>query len=182
MHLYDRIDDLEQYSRRNCLLFVDMEERDDEDTDALVLDVCNSELEVQVSLEDIERSHRLGAIIHQQGEWSDNAEASQRRQQRHRSIIVKFNSYRKRQAVFAAKKKLKGSRKAILENLTKERLKICNIAKEAIGDRNVWTADEKIFAKCRDGSVKTLIKSAHLGQITGDHPAAGRRAYHAWFY
>ena len=43
-HLYDRIDDLEQYSRRNCLLFVGIEERDDEDTDALVLDVCNSEL------------------------------------------------------------------------------------------------------------------------------------------
>ena len=44
-HLYDRIDDLEQYSRRNCLLFVGIEERDDEDKDALVLDVCTSELE-----------------------------------------------------------------------------------------------------------------------------------------
>ena len=141
-----------------------------------MLDVCNSELEEQVSLKDIERSHRLGARIHQQGEWSDNAEASERRQQRHRLIIVKFNSYRKRQAVFAAKKKL------ILENLTKERLKICNIAKEAVGHRNVWTPDGKICAKCRDGSVKTLTKSAHLGQITGDQPAAGPRAYHAWFY
>ena len=50
--LYDRIDDLEQYSRRNCLLFVGIKERDDEDMDALVLDVCNSELEVEVSLED----------------------------------------------------------------------------------------------------------------------------------
>ena len=93
VHLSDRIDDLEQYSRRNRLLSVGIEERDDEDMDALVLDVCNSELEVQVSLEDIERSHRLAARIHQQGEWSDNAEASQRRQQRHRPIIVKFNSY-----------------------------------------------------------------------------------------
>ena len=92
-HLYDRIDDLEQYSRRNCLLFLGIEERDDEDTDALVLDVCNSELEVEVSLEDIERSHRLGAGKHQQGEWSDNAEASQRRRQRHRPIIVKLNFY-----------------------------------------------------------------------------------------
>ena len=43
-----------------------------------MFDVCNSELEVQVSLEDIERSHRLGASIHQQEEWCDNAEASQR--------------------------------------------------------------------------------------------------------
>ena len=73
-----------------------MEERDDEDTDALVLDVCNSELEVEISLEDSERSHRLGASIRQQGEWGDDAEASKRRQQRHRPIIVKFNSYRKR--------------------------------------------------------------------------------------
>ena len=90
-HLFDRID--EQYSRRNCLLFVGIEERDDEDADALVLDVCNSELEVEVSLEDTEGSHRLGARIHQQGEWNDNAEASQRSQQTHRPIIVKFNSY-----------------------------------------------------------------------------------------
>ena len=94
-HLYDRIDDLEQYSRRNCLLFVGIEERDDEDTDVLVLDVCNSELEAEVSLENTERSHRLGARIHQQGEWSENAEASQRRQQRHRPTIVKFNSYQR---------------------------------------------------------------------------------------
>ena len=150
-HLYDRIDDLERKSRRNFLLFVGIEERKDEDRDALVLDICNSELEVQVSLEDIERSHRLGARIHQQKEWCNNAEASQRRQQGHRPIIVKFNSCRKTQAVFVAKK-LKGNRKAILENLTKERLRICNIAKETVGHRNVWTADGKIFAKCRDGS------------------------------
>ena len=181
-HLYDRIDDLEQYSRRNCLLFLGIEERDDEDMDALVLDVCNSELEIEVSLEDIEWSRRLGAGKHQQGECSNNAEASQRRRQRHRPIIVKLNFYRKRQAVLATKKKLKGNRKAILENLIKERLRICNIAKEAIRHRTVWTDDGKIFAKCRDGSVKTLTKSAQLGQITGDQPAAGPGAYHAWFY
>ena len=136
-HLYDRIDDLEQYSRRNCLLFVGIEERDDKDMDALVLNVCKSELEVEASLEDIERSHRLGARIRQHGMWGDDAEASQRRQQRHRPIVVKFNSYRKRQAVFAAKKKLKGNQKAILENLIKEKLTICNIAKEAVGQKRL---------------------------------------------
>ena len=68
---------------------------------------------------------------------------------------------------------MKGNQKAILENLTKERLRICNIAKEDVEHRNVWTADEKIFAKCRGGSVRTLAKSAHLGQITSDKPAVG---------
>ena len=57
-----------------------------------MLDVCYSELKIQVSLEGIERSHRLGARIHQQEEWCDNAEAGQRRQQRHRPIIVKFKT------------------------------------------------------------------------------------------
>ena len=32
-HLYDMINDLEQYSRGNCLLFVSIKERDDEDMD-----------------------------------------------------------------------------------------------------------------------------------------------------
>ena len=147
-----------------------------------MLDVCNSYLEVEVSLGDNEMSYRLGARIHHQGKWGDNAEATQRRQQRRRSIILKSNSYSRRQAVFASKKKLNGNRKAILENLTKERLRICNIAKEAVEHINVWTADGKMFTKCTDGSVKTLTKSAHLGQITGDQPAAEPGAYHTWFY
>ena len=118
-------------------------------TDALMLDVCNSELEVEVYYWKTLRG-LIGCVLEYASKESggDDAEASQRRQQRHRPIIVKFNSCRKRQAVFAAKKKLKGNQKAILENLIKERLRIFNIAKVAVEHRNIWTADGKIFAKC----------------------------------
>ena len=85
-NLYDRIDDLEQYSRINCLLFVGIEERDTKDTHALVLDVCNSELEVEVSLEDIERSHRLGARIRQQGRCRSKSKKTTKTQTYHSAI------------------------------------------------------------------------------------------------
>ena len=35
------VDNLQQYSRRNCLLFHEITESSDEDTDQLVIDQCN---------------------------------------------------------------------------------------------------------------------------------------------
>ena len=38
--IMEKLDDLEQYSRRNCLLFAGIVEKDDENTDQLILDTC----------------------------------------------------------------------------------------------------------------------------------------------
>lgn len=56
----DRIDDLEQYSRRNCLKFRGIPESKDEDTDQLIIKSCNETLGVMVESTDISRSHRVG--------------------------------------------------------------------------------------------------------------------------
>ena len=39
-HTMEKLDDIEQYSRRNCLLFTGIVEKDDENTDQLILDTC----------------------------------------------------------------------------------------------------------------------------------------------
>ena len=59
-HIMEKLDDIEQYSRRNCLLFTGIVEKDDENTDQLVMDTCREGMGIELSLQDIDRSHRIG--------------------------------------------------------------------------------------------------------------------------
>ena len=38
--IMEKLDDIEQYSRRNCYLFTGIVEKDDKNTDLLILDTC----------------------------------------------------------------------------------------------------------------------------------------------
>ena len=84
------VDNLQQYSRRNCLLFHGITESSDEDTDQLVIDQCNEKLNLSIARDMLERTHRLGPKRTQGG--------------KPRAIIVKFRSYRNRRLVFINKK------------------------------------------------------------------------------
>ena len=54
-----RLNDLEQHSRRNCLILNGAEEKHDEIVDVVVLKVLNTQMEAGISVQDIERVHRL---------------------------------------------------------------------------------------------------------------------------
>ena len=51
----------EQYSRRNCLRFHGVSESEGEDTDALICQIAKEKLNIPLSKDDIERSHRLSS-------------------------------------------------------------------------------------------------------------------------
>ena len=53
-------DDSEQYSRRNCLLVHGVEEQEQENTDNIVLNVIKEHLDIELSVKDFDRSHRIG--------------------------------------------------------------------------------------------------------------------------
>ena len=108
--LDSKVDDLEQYSRRSCLVITGFVEpcAQQEDTDAKVREFCQERLDVQLLERDIDRAHRL-----------ESNKTDQKGKVIHRPIIVKFYTYRVRQQVFTNKKKLKGTGFAIFENLTK---------------------------------------------------------------
>ena len=88
------IDDLEQYSRRNCLLLHGVVETNAECTDDIIIKTCAEELGIDVKQEDLDRSHRLGKV--------------KRNDNKPRPIIVKFARYAVRNKVFSNKRKLKG--------------------------------------------------------------------------
>ena len=108
----------------------------DENTDDLIVETCKIDLGVDLAVEDIERSHRLGPKSLQDVAADGN---SLGKRLKSRPMIVKFLSYRKRHEVFSAKKKLKGQKLAIVENLTRTRQRIFNVARETVGLKNSWT-------------------------------------------
>ncbi|CAC5374571.1 unnamed protein product [Mytilus coruscus] len=97
-----RIEEQEQYSRRTSLRFHNVPAPTDDNgdiikpinTDALVLGICNKNLNLNLNTRDIGRSHPIGEI--KDGKII--------------AIIVRFLSYRQRQLVFNSKRNLKGNK------------------------------------------------------------------------
>ena len=105
--IMEKLDDIEQYFRRSCLLFTGIVEKDDENTDLLILDTCRESMGgIELSLQDIDRSHLIGMKT-QREVLPEPEENGQVKHQKVRPIIVKFTSYRRRHKSFQQKKPLK---------------------------------------------------------------------------
>ena len=70
-------DSQEQYSRRNCLLVHGIEEKEGEQTDKVIIDTAAEKMNIAITSDDLDRSHRTG---------------KKKEGNKSRSIIVKFSS------------------------------------------------------------------------------------------
>ena len=86
------VDRQEQYSRRNCILIHGVKENQNGDTDEVVVNKVKSEMDLEISPGDIDRTHRID--VPGKG--------------KNRPMIVKFVRYMYRRRVFTNKKRLKG--------------------------------------------------------------------------
>lgn len=157
--LQDDIDNLEQYSRRNCLLIHGVKEKKDENTNHQSLKVFRDNLKLDIQSSDLDRSHRIGK--HQPGKT--------------RPIIVKFARYDQRRRVFVSKKLLKGSGIGITENLTSRRLKLLQRAKEYEKVSSAWTSDGRIICLLEDDSTIVVEKESDLNKLTTSLRRSKRR-------
>ena len=149
-----KLDEIEQYSRLNCLIFAGIKEDSDpsmEDTDEVVINICNTKLGLNITEDSIDRSQRLGR-------WHPYTSQSQTESEtpKPRAIIVKFMNYHDRSDVFRSKAKLKQTGIAIYENLTSRRLALFNAAKGIVGIKNVWSLDGKVFAMSGGKNVRFI--------------------------
>ena len=62
-NLEKSIDDQEQFSRRNCLLIHGISESDGENVDDIVINTVQDNMEITVSINDIDRTHRIGKKV-----------------------------------------------------------------------------------------------------------------------
>ena len=105
----------EQYSRKDCILIHGLKEEMDKSTDDRVLKLFRDELNEDVLLADLDRTHRIG-------KKSDSSSKP-------RPVIVKFARYNIRGKIFKSKKKtLKGKNISIRESFTKYRTSVLNEA------------------------------------------------------
>ena len=128
-----------QYSRRNCILIYGLKEEKKKSPDDRVLKLFREELNEEIFLVDLDRTHRIGM----------KRDSSSKP----RPVIVKFAWYNICEKVFKSKKKLKGKNISI----TGYRMSVLNEAREKFGFKNVWTYDGRILYKDNNDGQKIKI-------------------------
>ena len=127
-------------SRRNCILFHGVPETT-KDTGEAVLNSCSTKLGMNLSREQIDRSHRLG----------NRQSSSDDRPRKPRPIVVKFISYETRRVIFTSKRKFKGCTLVIKEHLTKHRADILHRATSVDFVKAVWTTYRRFICLLQNG-------------------------------
>lgn len=153
--LHARVDELEQYSRRNCVRISGIPAADNENTDEVTMKL-GAALGVTITTDMIDRSHRVG-----------------RPDQADRQIIVKFTSYRHKRLLMGVRRHLKhktastmgfsppasaaeaAARSAprgvfVNDDLTRQRARLAAKARRLKQERRIqdtWVRDGEIFIK-----------------------------------
>ncbi len=151
-----QLDDLEQYSRRNCLLIHGIAEAGirGENTDQVSINTINQHLNINIDNNDIDRSHRIGK--------PKSTDDEDNKTTKPRPVMVKFISYARRAQVFRAKRKLKGSGLLITESLTRTRMDLLRQVHNHPTVTNSWTSDGTIHCIDTVGKRRTITGPTDL--------------------
>ena len=133
--LENKVNDLEQYTRKNSIRIHGLKEAvsGHENTYDLVCDYINSNLKLDT---DIEVAHRVGPKI---------------RGPKPRSIIVKFLRRSDKLAVMLNRKIMKGSGVSISDDLASRNVKCINEVRENPRIESAWAWESKLYAKGKNG-------------------------------
>ena len=159
LELQEAVGSAEQYSRRNCLRITGTQETDSEVTDDIVISLARS-IDVELSLQDIDRSHRLG-----------RPEPGDINKRKPRDIIVKFTTYRMRAKFYKARvlTKSRGRRGVFVnEHLTKSRGRLLYQARRRVKSqqlKSVWSSDGVILVKHFNDSIQRITTENDLSDF-----------------
>jgi hypothetical protein len=131
--LESRIDDQEQYHRRNNVRVFGVPEAGGEDVTAVITGLFSDKLDLQIDTSLIDRCHRVGRVP---------APGESRRP---RPILIKFISYQTRRDVLSVRRRLKGTSITIREDLTRRRNQFYQEVAKRVGFRNTWSVDGRIL-------------------------------------
>lgn len=142
------LEELQQYGRRNSLRFhnVPLKKTELGSTDDKIVGLCKSLLDVDITVDDIDRSHIIGSI-----NKYGNAQ-----------LICRFRNWKIKNSIFQKKRKLKNNpdKTVITEDLTQYRqylMKKLNDARKRHEIDSFWTMDGRIFAKKTPEATKKFI-------------------------
>lgn len=140
--LREKLNDMEQYQRRWNLRVFNLEEKKAETAAETTDKVCRMFTEmvgVSTTPEDLEACHRVGAMTSGGGGG------------RNRAVIVRFKTRKLREEILSNRKKLKGKKLSIGEDLTYENAKLCTSAFKHSATLSSWTNNGKVWCKLKNG-------------------------------
>nr|KAG5691870.1 hypothetical protein BaRGS_033474 [Batillaria attramentaria] len=158
--------DLEQYGRRYNVRVFGVKEDDDETVqqcEEKVLRIINEKLELKgIKSADVDAIHRLGKKPKPRRAEQNHSDSDSDTESRPRAIIVRFVSRKCTQDVLRNRRKLRGTKISIAEDLARDRYRLLRQVKEKEVD-DAWSRDGKIFVKMEGGEEAlggwTLTKS-----------------------
>ena len=156
VNLEAKIEDLEQYSRRNSLRIYGIKENEKENSLDMALNLFQSKMGLDLQASNIDRVHRVGR--------KENDKKT-------RPLLVKFATYQARDSVFRAKSRLKSAETRgifVNEDLTRQRAQLFYNARQLKKTGKIadcWTYDGKILLKTVRGLIKPVNNQEELNGV-----------------
>lgn len=157
-----KIDDLEQYSRRNSLRVSGINESKNENTDDLIIKLSDA-VGAEITLSEIGRSHRVG-------------KPNPGRPDKPRDILVKFVSYRSRQKLYKLRSTFKDNgygSSYVNEDLTRRRSYILFKARDLVRSRHLlgaWSSDGNLLARDNKSRIHRISHEDDLDVFLLEEP------------
>lgn len=149
------LNDLEQYGRRWNLRVFNVNEKQGETAEDAVRKACKVFTEligVPTTAEDLEACHRVGRVGDPDKKKS-------------RAILVRFKNRALRDKVLANRKKLRGQKVSVGEDLTPENSRLSNSAYKHSASLQSWTVNGKVFAKLKNGQTVRLHYGTDVNKV-----------------
>lgn len=166
--LQNNCNELEQYSRRNCIRLFGVPEKKEEDAMETICTIAKEKLGVTLPKSAIDRAHRVGQPhnertknngAHKTRKGKENGDSrGTEGERRPRPIIVKLVSYQTRKTLLSRRRKLKDTGISIHEDLTKRNQKLLSDTRNHEKVINAWSSDGRIVALLPATGGKTITK------------------------
>ena len=147
INIDSKLDDMEQYQRKDNIRIIGLAQNVGEETPAKVVNFIKQTLQIDITIKDINNAHRL---------------PSHDKNTNHKDIIVKFTSHLIKEEVMKNRSKLRGLPDKIIcnDDLTKNRSLLYKHAQDAVRNKkalSAWTRDGTIFMKKEENSAPIKI-------------------------
>lgn len=147
--------DLEQYTRRNSVRIYGLEDpknkEEPDETAVKVIQTLNDKLHIRVDVRDIDIAHRMGAF----------------RADGNRPVICKFVSRMLKTRIIRERRKLKGTKIVIRDDLTLKNQKLLEETSAVSNVKSVWSDNGKIIALLDTGRKVVVDLKTDLSKPIG---------------
>ena len=151
LHVLQKSNDNEQYSRLEAIRIYGVPESPREDCRHVFCDIFRHKLGLSINPSDINKIHRLDRRI--------NAGNNPR------PIILRFFAHAHKREYILNRKKLKNTGIIIAEDLTQTNFQVINRAQNNENVSNAWSTEGKIFVKLRDRTKLRIHAYANIGAM-----------------